>query len=340
MVRRSLGCLPPLLALLMAAPPEAGAQVQNRRLVLEVELQRQGPVQSGAERGSQKLQQRWQLSALLQSDGTRHPYNPLDPQDQRRQLEQAQKATARMAPMSAAAPDARALQALQANAQALMTRCGQDSACLMREAAALNAPAVARGDPAVRARLQAYGQAAAACERQAAGRAREACQADARRQAGGGVDDTRDEELPTPYLVFNGVPACGLQMQGRIEERVDGSFGDVQGQVPYAETTRGEEARRDDTPCPTLQAVLDTRSGRVWTALSLVPQQVRGVHTRQEGGRQPQRSEGDQALRWHEAQAWLQQGLLRLSDQGRDEARFPLPGGQTEIRMRWSFRPA
>jgi hypothetical protein len=311
---------------------------QQRRLVLDIELQRQGPVQAGAERGEQRLSQRLQLSALLQTDGTPIPYNPLDPDDHRRQLQAAQAAqrmatAAPMAPM----PD---MAAMQARAQALQARCGQDSACLMREASALSAAGVAGGDRNTQARLQAYGEAAAACERQPAGKLREACQAQARRQAGGGVDAPADRELATPYLLFTGPMACGLQLTAKLDDRVQGRFDDVQGVVHYTETAQGSETRRDDLPCPTLQAVLDTRNGRVWTAIGLVAQEVQGVRTREETGRRAQRHEGRIGLRWMEAQAWLQQRLVQLSAEGQDQARLPAGAGQAEIKMKWSFRPA
>lgn len=313
---------------------------QQRRLVLDIELQRQGPVQAGAEHGEQRLSQRLQLSALLQTDGTPIPYNPLDPDDHRRQLQAAQSAqrmaTATAAPM-APMPD---IAAMQAKAQALQARCGKDSACLMREASALSAAAVAGGDRNTQARLHAYGEAAAACERQPAGKAREACQAQARRQAGGGVDAPEDSGPATPYLLFTGTMACGLQLTAKLDERVQGRFDDVQGVVHYTETAQGSETRRDDLPCPTLQAVLDTRTGRVWTAIGLVAHEVQGVRTREETGRRAQRHEGRIGLRWMEAQPWLQQRLVQLSSEGQDQARLPAGAGQAEIKMKWSFRPA
>lgn len=311
---------------------------QQRRLVLDIELQRQGPVQAGGDRGEQRLNQRWQLSALLASDGTPIPYNPLDPEDHRRQLQAAQGAQ-RMAagvPM-AAMPD---IGAMQAKAQALQARCGQDSACLMREASALSAAAMPGVNPGSQGRLQAYGNAAAACEKQPAGKAREACRAEARRQAGGGVDAPEDSGPATPYLLFTGVMACGLQLSAKLDERVQGRFNDVQGVVTYTETALGQETRRDDLPCPTLQAVLDTRNGRVWTALATVPQDVQGVRTREETNRRAQRHEGRLPLQWLEAQAWLQQRLVQLSADGQDQARLPAGTGQAEIKMRWSFKPA
>lgn len=335
--RSGLTLLLALAAFWLLADVTQAQSPQLRRLVLDVELQRQGPVQAGADRGEQTLNQRWQLSALLQSDGTPIPYNPLDPEDHRRQAEAAQQAQ-RMATAAPAAPmpDWRAM---QAKAQALQARCGTDNACLMREASALSAAAMPGVNPGSQARLQAYGNAAAACERQPAGKAREACRADARRQAGGGVDAPDDSGPATPYLIFNGVMACGLQLTARLDDRIKGQFNDVQGVVHYTETAQGQETRRDDTPCPTMMAVLDTRNGRVWTALTLVPQDVQGVRTREEANRRPQRQEGRIGLQWREAQAWLQQHLVQLSSEGQDQARLPAGGGQAEIKMKWSFRP-
>lgn len=308
---------------------------QQRRLVLDIELMRQGPVQSGPERGEQKLSQRWQLSALLETDGSPIPYNPLDAEDRQRQLQIAQADQARAQRVAAMAPAAPMpdLAALQARAQALQAKCGQDSACLMREASALTAAAMPAG---TQGRLQGYGNALAACEKQPAGKARTACQADARRQAGGGVDEPQDNGPATPYLVFNGVAACNLQLAAKLEDRVQGRFGDVQGWLNFSEVAQGHETRRDDRYCPTLQVVLDTRNGRAWTSLGTVIQDVQGSRTREVDGRRPQRSEGRIGLQWAEAESWMLQKLLQLNAGGQDRAKL----GPSEIRMTWSFRPA
>lgn len=322
---------------------------QQRRLVLDIELKRQGPVQHGIEHGEQSLSQRWQFSALLETDGSPAPYNPLDPADAQRQLADGQRqAAAVRGATPAAAPD---VAALQAQAQALQARCGQDSACLMREASALAAAGIAGGaggagggrrsvDPALQARLKSYGEAAAACERQPAGRAREACQAEARRRAGGGDEGPADGVLPTPYLVFNGIPVCDLQLAGRIDERIQGRYNDTYAVVQTRETAVGQDSRRDDQWCPSLIAVLDTRNGRVWASLNLVPRSVQGWTTREESNRPGQRREGLIELRWWEATDWVAQRLLRLSASGQDQAVLPAGAGQAEIRMSWRFKPS
>lgn len=332
--------LAPCLLLLACAGPAAADTA--RRLTINLELRRDGAVPSGAVQGRGRLEQTLRLTAVLHSDGSPMVNNPLDPEDGRRQFERAQRsqqriqaAQARLGSTPAAAPD---LTTMQARAQQLMARCGQDRECLMREASALGAAQQPGGDRAPQSRLQAYGQGVAACERQPAA-AREACRADARRRAGGGAEEP-DEVVEAPYLMFFGRPGCRLETNVKIDGRVEGSFQDVQGTVPYVETTQASETRRDDALCPLLQVVLDQRTGRLWTHVMVVDSAA-GVQVRSEKGRAPQRSEGPVSLRWMEAAPWIQQRLSELGDGGEDRKQLPAPGGgRTEVVMRWRFEPA
>jgi hypothetical protein len=337
--------------------PADAATPATRRLTLQIDNLRQGAVQVGAERGRERLTQQLTLSVVLHSDGHPSPNNPLDPEDGRRQLERAQSAQQRMqaaqarvaartgrAPGAMApAPSAADMQAMQARAQQMQARCGTDRDCLMREAMAMSATQVAGGDRALQARLQGYGSAVQACERaKPAGPAREACIADARRQAGGGVEDEsdRDEVVETPYLHFSGRAACQLDVTVKVDGRTEGSFEDVQGTVPYTETVQAEQRKRDDSRCPLIQAVLDTRNGRLWAHTVMVVPEVPGVMVRSEKGRAPQRQEGPVGLQWREAADWLNQRLQNLSAAGEDKAKLPAGGGHNELRLRWRFEPA
>jgi hypothetical protein len=326
-------------ALLITFDPAQAAETA-RRLQIDIDLKRDGNVQQGAEQGRGKLVEQLTLSAVLHSDGTPMANNPLDPEDGKRQLERAQRsqqkmqaAQAKYGSTPAATPD---VAAMQARAQQMMAKCGQDRECLMREASAMSAAQVAGGDKATQARLQAYGQAASLCERQS-GKAKEACQADARRKAGGGEDEP-DEVVETPYLMFTGRASCRLEAKIRIDNRVEGSFADVQGMVPYTETAQAQQTRREDTYCPMLQVVLDQRNGRLWTHVMAIDSAT-GVHVRSEKGRAPQKSEGPLQLRWMEAEKWVQQRLSNLSAGGEDKVRLPVAGGQAEATMRWRFEP-
>jgi hypothetical protein len=339
-------CAAFLLALALpsahAAPPSA------RRLQLTIELQRDAGVQVGAESGRGKLAQQYTLSAVLHTDGTPALHNPLDPDDGKRQLERAQRtqqrvqqALQRQGGGAPAAPSMADIQSMQARAMQLQAKCGTDRECLMREASAMSAAQVAGGDRALQARLQGYGQAVQACERQApAGAAREACIANARRQAGGGGDDgPADDAVETPYLHFFGQAQCKLDMAAKMDGRVEGRYQDVQGTVTFTETTQADARQRDERQCPLLQAVLDTRNGRLWTHVPIDLHGLQGVTVRTEKGRAPQRQEGGVSLRWHEATDWVQQRLHNLSSRGQDSARLPATGGQTEVKLRWSFEP-
>jgi len=327
-------------ALLVATSPSEAAETA-RRLQVDLEVRRDGAVQQGAEHGRGKLVQQLTLTAVLHSDGTPMPNNPLDPEDGKRQLERAQRsqqrvqaAQAKVGNAPAPAPD---MAAMQARARQLMAKCGQDRECLMREASAMSATQVAGADPATQARLQAYGQAAAVCERQQ-GKAREACQADARRKAGGG-EDVPDEGVETPYLMFTGRADCRLEARIKIDNRVEGSFNDVQGVVPFTETTQAQQVRREDVYCPMLQVVLDQRNGRLWTHVMAIDS-ASGVHVRTEKGRAPQRNEGPMSLRWMEAGPWIEQRLTNLSAGGDDRVQVPAAGGgKAEATLRWRFEP-
>lgn len=352
---------PPLLAGLLlvaswpseaadAAPPAAA----TRRLQIHIDYLRQADSRQGGDSSRGRLSQQLVLSALLQTDGTPMFDNPLDPEDGRRQMERAQaqqqrmqqRAQAAMARQGRGSVPAAApadLQTLQTRALQLQARCGNDRDCLMREAMALSAVQVAGGDASVQGRLQAYGAAVQACERRApAGAAREACIADARRQAGGGSDDSeRDEVVETPYLHFRGQGRCQLDVEAHVDERIEGQFQDVQGTVPFSQTVKADQRRRDDTACPFVQAVLDTRNGRLWTLFTMAVPDLPGLTVRQERGRPAQRHDGPIGLRWLEAGDWLHQRLLKLNAGGEDQLRQPVGSdGQVELRLRWRFAPA
>ena len=325
-------------ALLIAFDPAQAAETA-RRLQIDIDLKRDGNVQQGAETGKGKLVE--QLASDRGAPFRRHADDEQPPRPRTAganssvpsAASRSARGPAKCGSTPAAAPD---VAAMQARAQQMMAKCGQDRECLMREASAMSAAQVAGGDKATQAKLQAYGQAASLCERQS-GKAKEACQADARRKAGGGEDEP-DEVVENPYLMFTGRANCRLEAKIRIDNRVEGSFADVQGMVPYTETAQAQQTRREDMYCPMLQVVLDQRNGRVWTHVMAIDS-ANGVSVRSEKGRAPQKSEGPMALRWMEAEKWVQQRLSNLSAGGEDKVRVPVAGGQAEATMRWRFEP-
>ena len=346
------------VALLGAAafPDGALAADQAARLTLSVELQRQARTELGAEQGRMKLTQRAEYAITLVSDGARLSSNPLDPTEPERQLAQAQRAQEKMQAAqaaNAARPAARSaapaidMQAMQAMAQRIQAQCGTDRDCLMREASKVSATQVASqakpgGDPALAGRLQAYGMAYRDCERQhPAGPQREACANRARVQAGGVADEVQDETVETPYLLFRSLPSsCQAAGSLSIDERIEGSFADVQGQVAFSETRQADDRRSAATfPCGTQMAVLDTRNGRLWVSSPVLGLQAQVVSVRSERGRAPQRHEGPQELRWHEAASWLTERMSNLNRQGSAETTLPAGAdGKTVVRLQWRWQ--
>lgn len=333
-------------ATMLAAAHAAGPA--PHRLEIGIDYVRQAALVGGVERGRSRLVQTLAVGAVLQGDGVPMMNNPLDPEDGQRQLERGQRTQQRVQAAlarqgGAAAATAPDMAAMQARAQQMQARCGQDRDCLMREAMALSAVQAAGGHAGVQQRLEGYGAAVQACERRhAAATAREACIATARRQAGGGDDgDDGDEVVETPYLFYRGHAGCRFDAALKLDERIEGQFDDVQGVVPFTHTVQAEQRQRDDVVCPLVQAVLDTRNGRLWTRLVGAVREAPAVTVRSERGRKPQRSEGSAALQWREADAWLQQRLLRLDAGGADSVRLPAGAdGQVELRLKWRFAPA
>ncbi len=306
--KRALATL--FLATALVAPlAHAKEQPQQRQLVLQLDLQRQGPVQSGAEKGQQQLRQQWRLEATLASDGVLMINNPLDPDDVRRMAARA-SAPRPAAPAGNGKPvsaaQGQALQAeMQARMQAMQARCGADAACMARESAVISRD------------MQAAFEAA------------------------GGRAAPATPDAPGPeerYLHFAGAANCRLQAMGRIDSTVRGTYNDVQGAVPYTETRKGEDTLRDPVYCPGVMAVLDVKSGRVWVGFPTLPQQARGVSTREDKGRAPRTTQGPIELRWWEGQEWLAQRLQNLNERGNDAFRRSSDALKVELRAEWSFR--
>jgi len=331
-------------AALLAASSTHAAGPAQRRLLIEIEMQREASF-TGVESGKSRLVQTIRLDAVLATDGTPMLSNPLDPDDTRRQMERAQRTQNKIQAAqkkygSAPPADPQAMLAMQSQAQAMMAKCGQDRDCLMREATAFSAAQVGAGHPQAQAKLQAYGNAVQACERQhKAAAQRDACIANARRQAGGSDETDTDDEVETPYLHFNALGACQFETQMKIDERIDGSYGDVQGIVPFTETRQAEGRDRFMAACSQLQVVLDTRNGRVWTLMTPALRGAPGTRVRTDKGRKPQQDSGLQEARFYEAMEWLNTRQANLSASGSDRLQRMLPGGKLDVKLRWSFAP-
>ncbi len=352
-----------------ATSPAAAAPASGERRIrvsLQIEQQREAGIAVLGGSGRQRLSQRLDYAVTLVSDGTPAVNNPLDPEDSARQLARAQArqqkvdaALARQRAQAGGAPAAPDMAALQAQAQQLLARCGQNQDCLMREAAALQAQWMTgaagtagagrsggRLSAAQGAALQTYAADWRACEkRHPEGAARRSCQDEARRRAGGTPDasDHDDDIVETPYLHFSGAGACDVRAQVRLSDTRRGESGDVQGMVPFEQTRQADDVHPALTECGRQMAVLDTRSGTLWLGSGLPMPAAHVAYRHLYGGKPIQQGEQLQTLDWHEATRWLQGRLQQLTRSGSDSVSLPAgPGadaradGQTRVQLRWT----
>lgn len=380
---------PAALVLLAAAslaagisPPAAAATATGTtssdgerriRLSLQIEQQREAGIAVIGGSGRQSLNQRLDYAVTLVSPGVPAVNNPLDPEDGARQLARAQArqqkleaAQARQRAQGGGTATAPDMAALQAQAQQLLARCGQNQDCLMREAAALQAQwmtgaAAAAGAAAATgggrsgggqlsaaqgAALQTYAADWRACEkRHPEGAARRSCQDEARRRAGGTPDasDHDDDVVEAPYLHFSGAGACEARAQVRLSDTRRGQTGDVQGMVPFEVTRQADDARPAHTDCGLQMAVLDTRNGQLWLGSGLPMPAPHVAYRHRHGSTVTQQGEALHTLDWHEATDWLQGRLRHLGRSGSDSVTLPAgpgaharPDGQTRVQLRWT----
>ncbi|MEK8050217.1 hypothetical protein AACH10_08200 [Ideonella sp. DXS22W] len=370
--------LPVLLPGAQAAAPGGERRI---RLSLQIEQQREAGIAVIGGSGRQSLNQRLEYALTLVSDGVPATHNPLDPDDTARQLARAQarqqKVDAALARQGgaragmAAAPD---LAALQAQAQQLLARCGQNQDCLMREAAAMQAQMLGGAGPAgagagagrpggtlsatQTAALQTYAAESRACDkRHPEGAARRACLDDARRRAGGTPDasDHDDDIVPTPYLHFQAPAACEVRAHVRLSDTRRGQTADVQGMRPFEITRQADDTRPPLSECGRQMAVLDTRSGKLWLGSGLPLPAANVAFRYRHGSTVTQQGDEVQNLDWHEATTWLQGRLQQLTRSGSDSVTLPAgpatgssngsetrpgtpaqPDGQTRLQLRWT----
>ena len=125
----SLTSLPAQAAQAIGDPP-----AQQRRLVLEVDMTRQGRVSNGVESGLEQRRQRWRV-ALVFSGGERTTANPFDAHSNDAALAQAQRA-----PGQGWASQPSSWRCGNSRPPAAAALRGKDSACMAREGLKAHGP--------------------------------------------------------------------------------------------------------------------------------------------------------------------------------------------------------
>jgi hypothetical protein len=96
---------------------------------------------------------------------------------------------------------------------------------------------------------------------------------------------TGDE--PPRYLTYLGFDNCGAKVHTYVERTTNGTYGDVQGAVPYTiQETVNYDNSADELRliCTVHQAVLDTQDGSIWTDGAIAPH-YKGTTSKTLGGK-------------------------------------------------------
>jgi hypothetical protein len=232
-----------LAMLVSVSAAEAGPK--RARLTIDVKVAgTESVVGSGSDRTSGRFREGYTLVTYLESSGELEQFNTKDPQYAQKMMGMAagvhaQASAAQGKPGVRVGAKKMSQAEMQTYVQKKQAACGADTDCLMklaREAQDLMANTAA-GE---------VGTATAAY--------------------------TGDE--PERFLSYLGFSGCGAKVHVYVDRTIDGTFGDVNGAVPYSRKETVDyhnDATQTELMCNLHQAVLDTQDGTIWTDGAIAP---------------------------------------------------------------------
>lgn len=293
----------------------AHAQAAPKRARLTIELKVEGTekvVGNGNDLSSAKFREGYTLVTYLNADGELEQFNTKDPAYGQKMMGMAAGVNAKVAQAQGRAPANRMSQAeMQAYLQKKQVACGADTQCLMKLGQEANDLMLANMN---QGNADAY---------------------------------TGDE--PPRYLTYLGFDDCGAQVHTYVDRTTTGTYGDVQGAVPY--TVRDTVNYDNDASqlrliCNFHQAVLDTRDGSIWTDGAIAPH-YKGTITQTVGGKTTTSTATE--FGHGEVLTWVSEQLRHAPRTGRKTAKLKLaqgPGnalhtgrysGEAAVDLAWRF---
>ena len=227
-----------LCAPLFLLSVEALAAPKRARLTIEVKVEgTEKVVGNGSDLSSAKFREGYTLVTYLNADGDLEQFNTKDPAYGQKMMGMAAGVNAKVTQAQGRAPAKKMSQAeMQAYLQKKQAACGADTQCLMKLGQEANDLMLANMN---QGSAEAY---------------------------------TGDE--PPRYLTYLGFDDCGAKVHTYVDRTTTGTYGDVQGAVPY---TIKESVNYDNNAdelrliCNFHQAVLDTQDGSIWTDGAIAP---------------------------------------------------------------------
>jgi hypothetical protein len=281
---------------LLGLASSAYAGEQQARITIEVGITGNESASAGAGSDWSKstISEHYRIVTTVRSDGVLNSVNAKDPEYGQKAMAQAAHDQARIRAtqekLAAAGVGPKPVTADAANAlmqemEAAVEKCGTDQAC--KQGVAMKyatrpdfaAAMAAMSSPEFVCRQQSGGDAA---------RARQCLQAYGVSENAEPVELGEEEAAPDErYLMYIGWIGCPSEISAQIHNRVEGAYADVQGMVPYTNTTEADwhGTQTDQSSiCVSYTTVLDTKADMLYTDGLAMPQ-VHGKSTNTEAQR-------------------------------------------------------
>jgi hypothetical protein len=282
-----------LLAPLWLLNAEAQAAPKRARLTIEVKVEgTEKVIGNGSDQSSAKFREGYTLVTYLNAEGDLEQFNTKDPEYGQKMMGMAAGVNAKVAQAQGRAPAKKMSQAeMQAYLQKKQAACGTDTNCLMK-----------------------LGQ-----------EANDLMLANMNQGQGNAVAYTGEE--PPRYLTYLGFDNCGARVHTYVDRTTNGTYGDVQGAVPY---TIKEAVNYDNNAnelrlvCNFHQAVLDTQDGSIWTDGAIAPH-YQGTTSKTVGGKTTTSTATE--FGHGEILTWVSEQLRHAPRSGRKTANLKLVQG-------------
>jgi hypothetical protein len=234
--RLALLCAPAILLTLV--PAEAAPR--RARLTVEVKVEgTEKVIGNGSDQTASKFREGYTIVTYLNAEGELEQFNTKDPAYGQKMMGMAASVNAKVAQVQGRAPAKKMSQAeMQAYLQKQQAACGTDTNCLMKLGQEANDLMLANMN------------------------------------AGQGSTTAYTGDEPPRYLTYLGFDNCGARVHTYVDRTISGTFGDVQGAVPYSiKETVNYDNNADELRliCIFHQAVLDTQDGSIWTDGAVAP---------------------------------------------------------------------
>lgn len=261
-------------ALFMLAAVPAQAASKRARLTVKVDVDgTEKVVGNGSDQATARFREGYTIVTVVESTGELAQFNTKDPQYAQKMMGLSQNVQAQVNAAQGKAPVKKMTQAqIQAHVQKKQAACGADQGCLMK---------LALEAQDLMANMDTGGATA----------------------AGNPGAYTGDE--PPRYLDYFGFDQCGATAHYHVDRTTQGTYGDVQGAVPYTVVDKADY-RANPTEagliCNSTTLVVDSQDNSFFmdALAALAP---RGTSTKTDGGRTAT-STGEAAMHG-EYQSWV-----------------------------------